>query len=654
MSRRGTKKALEQHKVDFSTPFRIPDSELDELFFFARNLARRVDPPTSVSITLREKASTEASRLKGGQLRALADLAKTEMASLAQDMWGEDFAEEMPYGMGIEDWDLTILVDCALREASRLARSPPACRVVVIPELGCKARVATTGPAPLSLAGEALRKLVWPVLQADASLDILAESSRGEGLIAAFEMHEGEILYSADLERATDLVPHSAAKAVWDGVCCGLGFSETSEPVRIGRAILGPLELQYEDGTRIISKNGIPMGMSLSWFVLCVLQMYWIARSVSPDRLRLPAKIRGDDLLVAWSDEECDRYAQEVIFYGGSPHPKKSFRSTKGGTFAKITVRRRSKQLLRPRGEARRGLWEFFPPGFMERHWVRHDLEILQDVPVRFLIPKPTANRTAIDYLGPSASASLDWCRPRVERHVAYAILSANWQLGQVAKRFGLALLAPREAGGVGFPHPRGFSRGIRSLPTVLKQGLQARLATGKHKYDASRAWLPQLDRMAEDFLLQEARADERSVAARGALGKWIPIPRPQVVQRMGGQFGVWYRAFVLKKPVVTSKLVKPGSVRKWLRGFKAPKVPLRYLPKLDNWTRRQFLDRLTMADRYLYVNPERWEGAYNSLRVEVRPLEGSGEGELGNIATFVALSGRGLPLADFTVTVHQ
>jgi hypothetical protein len=187
-------------------------------------------------------------------------------------MWGDELDDSFP-GIGIEDWDLTVMVDTALREAARKDTPPPVCRVHALPELGGKVRVVTTGPAHLVLAGDALRKMVWPVLHAIPEMDVQAEEVKGDTLRLAFDQHEGAILFSADLERATDLIPHDLAWAAWSGVCDGLGFGPSSDPVLIGRKLIGPLELQYPDGTKCVSKGAIPMGMSLSWFILSLLQM---------------------------------------------------------------------------------------------------------------------------------------------------------------------------------------------------------------------------------------------------------------------------------------------------------------------------------------------------------------------------------------------
>lgn len=646
-SRKKVEATLEQHKADFLRDFHIDHAELDEVFYFCRDLGRRAARPQAVSIALREKASTECSRLKGGQLQALADLAKVEMAALASDLWGDDFAEEMPYGIGVDDWDLTILVDCALREASRLRKSPPECRVIAIPELGGKVRVATTGPAPLTLAGDALRKLLWPVLSAIPEIDIQAESCRGEGLVAMFDQHDGEILYSADLDRATDLIPHDLAWAAFAGVIEGLGLSAASEPALIGKALLGPLNLTYPDGTKITSKGGIPMGMPLSWFVLSLIQMYWIHGRNRDLLSRTPAaKVRGDDLLVAWTNRRCDEYEADVVRFGGSPNRSKSFRSPVGGVFAEICVIR-DVSSHRPYVPQPGTLGEYFPSGFFEQI-VLHKLRILSDAPVRFLIPRPTSssNRTPEDYLGPACSDSLAWCRPRAYKALAGAILSVNYALTQKIRRFGIPLLAPRMIGGAGFPHPRGFARAISSAPVDFRRCLAARLATGKTKYAIERIWYPRIKRWAEDFVKQEAKADEKSRVGR--LGSWIAVPRSEVMRRQGGQLAVWSRVFggQIKSP--KDHLVQLGSVRANLRKLRPPKVPHAFLPKLKGWSEQDLRMRFELAEPYLYVDPARWESSFACLKVQVEQREG---GEWGNIATWVALSGRGTAFSSLSST---
>jgi hypothetical protein len=154
---------------------------------------------------------------------------------------------------------------------------------------------------------------------------------------------------SADLSKASDYIQFSVARAVMDG------FREAMGPTYINDTMfdhvlnaIGPMELAppSEDEREVwresgllekvgeTTQRGILMGLSLTWPILSVLNMYSASYTLKSDLTRPPEVRRkpcfticGDDLGAIWEPERTELYFRKLTDVGLVVNKSKSYRS---------------------------------------------------------------------------------------------------------------------------------------------------------------------------------------------------------------------------------------------------------------------------------------------------------------------------------------
>jgi hypothetical protein len=113
-------------------------------------------------------ASTEFSRLEGGQLKELWDDGRKAIEDTAELIYGCPAPST-----GSRDEDTRIVVDSAIQAAVDYYEQKrlPVVRATAVDEIGGKCRIVTAGPACLVFAGNSVRKFVWPALDALVQVD---------------------------------------------------------------------------------------------------------------------------------------------------------------------------------------------------------------------------------------------------------------------------------------------------------------------------------------------------------------------------------------------------------------------------------------------------------------------------------------------------
>ncbi|APG77146.1 RNA-dependent RNA polymerase [Zhejiang mosquito virus 3] len=551
-------------------------------------------------------ASATVSALKGGQLTELRQLpAVAEHYALIQELLGDQLDpvtgepfEWDPYtfdadggAIGLltsasEADDLQILADCALRTATEHAadNTPIPMTATVISELGMKARVVTKPPAWAVVAGDACRKTVWPLLEGDRRIDLSGVRPTAEVLDAFHDNLAHSLVgarstqfYSADLTAATDLMPFDVSRAMWNGLCDGLGATATAPLRKLGLYLLGPVQVSYPDlsalpassklyvaGERVecLSERGCMMGLPVSWTVLNLYNLAMADLACTPEGSPVlvnvaPAIARGDDLVAAIPAEEATRYEDLIAATGGEANRLKSFRSADAFVLAERTfevgVLRRPNVELKQRGYVTRRTYRTAPLlaqfDSAELHGGTGDtrrlgdapevvaIRMACDVPIRSLLgggPRTVGANPVPDYVSipPAAAACLaEFEGTRLYRSVAEGLMSVHRGLVADLRRSAIPLFYPRELGGAGFPHPKGFAAAVASAGELGLKRAGLALTTAGHKAQQkvgllSCPWSPKLtDRRAKEARRRLIASDQRAWA-NSVLARHPDLPR--------------------------------------------------------------------------------------------------------------------------------
>jgi hypothetical protein len=129
------------------------------------------------------------------------------------------------------------------------------------------------------------------------------------------------MLYSADLSKATDYIPHDLAQFVANELCDICGYSESRR--HILKKMLGAHKLP--DGR--ITTNGIHMGLGPAWTILCLLNGFaaWYAGASKEDH-----QICGDDLIGLWPQSTQQGYESTLQRLGLVVNQEKSYKGSLG------------------------------------------------------------------------------------------------------------------------------------------------------------------------------------------------------------------------------------------------------------------------------------------------------------------------------------
>lgn len=256
--------------------------------------------------------------------------------------------------------------------------------VLAVRERGVKARIVSKGCAELIALGQRLRAMLFRGLRLAPELryTLLGEPDVGlERLCRPFWKGSAPAWsnpFSADLTAATDLIPHSLARALMDPVLEVAGVSPVYRAV--ASTLLGPQELSWPQlGRKATTVRGILMGLPLSWTVLSLYQFWLLAevrlslrkrlpddpeplvpttwelpgptpsdnvdlrgavpQPARPGDERVPALLCGDDLIAVTPPRGAALYLSLVQQTGGQPSKGKGFYGPRGGIFVEIPFR---------------------------------------------------------------------------------------------------------------------------------------------------------------------------------------------------------------------------------------------------------------------------------------------------------------------------
>jgi hypothetical protein len=234
---------------------------------------------------------------------------------------------------------------------------------VPIIDKGGKVRVITKHPAlQVTLARHLMGTWVKILKRLGPSRAILAGQEpslirmRAEGTQMCY-------FYSADLSKATDLIPHEVAVMMAKKFCDGFFSSMTGgEPEShwLTRTLLQLLEekeivgdrLEKQMSTKGVSKHlirrltryttrptsqGIHMGLGPTWVILSLLNIGCALQAGAPATSFV---VCGDDLLGWWTEDTIRRYNQNIEKCGMKINAAKSFMSSSSGVFCEGAVQR--------------------------------------------------------------------------------------------------------------------------------------------------------------------------------------------------------------------------------------------------------------------------------------------------------------------------
>jgi hypothetical protein len=106
----------------------------------------------------------------------------------------------------------------------------------------------------------------------------------------------------------------------------------------------GPQDLQWPDGRKATTRRGILMGLPTTWFLLCMVHLFWIDEATRGMEKGLDgrAAVCGDDLLAHWPQKSINRYHKLLSLCGAKISEGKHFVFNRRGIFTEkpFTLRR--------------------------------------------------------------------------------------------------------------------------------------------------------------------------------------------------------------------------------------------------------------------------------------------------------------------------
>nr|UAW09569.1 MAG: RNA-dependent RNA polymerase [Aspergillus flavus magoulivirus 1] len=278
MSEDEKKKKIQEYIKKMSTPSPIPNGRYLE---FVRRFTRRMFPPgwdENIShyldaFTLPTKSCFENGMSKGG----------ARGCDVKERLAFRDQFERLWSG----DWET----------------SCPDTRISII-ETGGKYRTVS--------AFSRVRSYLTPLHK--AIYDRLSRSKwllRGEATpdkFSEFHRQEGEVFVSGDYESATDNLNRYVSMAI----LLELESTSTITPPGVWRVAHETLRNRFEDGSE--QQRGQLMGSVLSFPLLC-MQNYFAFR-YAIGRKEVPVRINGDDIVFRATQEEADKWFEEVKHSG--------------------------------------------------------------------------------------------------------------------------------------------------------------------------------------------------------------------------------------------------------------------------------------------------------------------------------------------------
>jgi hypothetical protein len=338
-------------------------------------------------------------------------------------------------------------------------------------EFGGKVRVITSLPTEVVIRGHALRDILWPFLERDPVFDIT-----GDSRIHGMKVNPGEVVLSADLSRATDVVGPGLALSFFRHLHVLRPAEFDSKWLKLAEDTVGAYFVEYPDGKHIVSSSGWLMGHPSTWAVLCLVHAAIARMSGFDERIR----IRGDDLLAIGPQHCVDEYF-DLMEHFFLINKEKSFVSPHGGVFAEETFVVRQGSLCK------------VPHGAPPRGWLNGDFKSLNN-----------------------CYKVWDELSPKMRRAYRYAILSSGAKQVKALTKHRIPLFLPRVLGGVGIPHSRGIPGAVCGNIYVTK------MVTGAGT--VASAWKTRLAYRRREEFLNEAKSITYLLHSMGSLGSCTPM----------------------------------------------------------------------------------------------------------------------------------
>lgn len=325
---------------------------------------------------------------------------------------------------------------------------------------------------------------------------------------------------------------------------------------------VGESAIRRRDYPVVVSRRGCMMGLPLSWFCLNLYNLAMADLSVDASKDPLtqvpapllgaaPAICRGDDLAAAFRPAEILRYEALVLESGCRANVPKSFRSNDSFVLAERTfvaeaapdtsrrivvqggwqqrshgeVSRQAPllaqepRILEASGSVRMGRQK------AERRIIR-GVTPLQDVPVRHLMPSGDASGLPPYITLPPAAAAVleEFERSRFYEPLCRAVIAVNGRVAAQLRHFKIPMFYPRELGGGGFPHPKGFAKAVQSGGDLLYLRATLQITThtlaSRRKYDlVSNPWDSNSAKAERERALSQLQKEESRAMAAGQLG---------------------------------------------------------------------------------------------------------------------------------------
>lgn len=337
--------ALEDHKRHLGSEHLTPAHVLDRARIWAASWGRRFlsDPRRSSSSGIPTlSACAERTASKGGLRGFVRDLGVHPEAAALED----DLSEYLPpqdVAVLIQDFSLF----CHGRDLCE--KGLPSHRVSVLAERGLKTRVVSAPGAGLSLLGHVIRKRLLAGLRRDSRSQSTLVGLKDEDLIAFFEGSSGDIVVSTDLKAASDLLPLDLVAAIVEGL--SRSGRVPAWEAKCLRLLTGPQTLVYPDGSELVSKRGILMGLPTTWALLSLIHLFWWDEAVAQecrsrkDKLASFRRLNrfatcGDDGLACVSSGVPQRFSSLVHLCGGSPSAGKHFECGGGNRRRAVFIER--------------------------------------------------------------------------------------------------------------------------------------------------------------------------------------------------------------------------------------------------------------------------------------------------------------------------
>jgi hypothetical protein len=319
--------ALLQHRLDYTSNHKTPDSVVDACRAFVRQWAKtrlvgskvNLLPPAWPS----GSSCFERTARNGGTMSYVLEQASRQEPPTHYPV----SAAATEVAMDISQFSYALK---AWKEGHN-----PLHRVACITERGLKTRVVNVGPAWCQVLGHSVRKRLLKGLKATPGAYQPLVGAKDEDIFKLFEGCSAETLVSTDLTRATDLLPFDLVKAVVDGLEDSGKLSKME--IDILRTLTGPQDLIYPGSKEpVTSSRGILMGLPTSWCVLSLIHLYWmdVAKAAALASMKRSPRIRfaicGDDALLAIPATGAAAYQQIVKDCGGEPSKGKHYECTSG------------------------------------------------------------------------------------------------------------------------------------------------------------------------------------------------------------------------------------------------------------------------------------------------------------------------------------